>query len=448
MAMASCCRASCADLTAARSSPLRAVRRSSTLASTLPFTSSGILPSNSFNCFSVWYTRLSAVLRTSISSRFFLSSSENFSASATILSTSSLAKVDAPVILMSVWRPLPLSVADTDRMPLASMSNLTSIWGTPRGAVGMPSNRKLPSDLLSFTNSRSPCSTLISTEVCPSAAVLKVSDLEVGRVVLRGISLVITPPRVSRPRDSGVTSSSTMSDTSPASTPPCTAAPRATTSSGFTDTLGSLPAIFLTRSMTAGMRVEPPTRMTSSSWFSSSLASFSARSTGMRHLSRRSEHICSNWVRLMVASMCLGPSAVAVMKGRLMLVLLRFDSSIFAFSAASVNRCRAWRSLRRSMPSFFLKSSARKSTMRLSKSSPPRWVSPAVDSTSNTPSPTSRTDTSKVPPPRSNTRIVSLVFRSRPYAREAAVGSLMMRSTSSPAMRPASLVACRCESLK
>lgn len=59
------------------------------------------------------------------------------------------------------------------------------------------------------------------------------------------------------------------------------------------------------------------------------------------HLSRRSEHICSNWVRLMVASMCLGPSAVAVMKGRLMLVLLRFDSSIFAFSAASVNRCRA-----------------------------------------------------------------------------------------------------------
>ena len=42
----------------------------------------------------------------------------------------------------------------------------------------------------------------------------------------------------------------------------------------------------------------------------------------------------------------------------------------------------------RSMPSFFWKSLARKSTMRLSKSSPPRWVSPAVDNTSNTPSPT------------------------------------------------------------
>ena len=41
--------------------------------------------------------------------------------------TSSLDSVEAPVILMSVCRPLPLSVALTDRMPLASMSNLTSI---------------------------------------------------------------------------------------------------------------------------------------------------------------------------------------------------------------------------------------------------------------------------------------------------------------------------------
>ena len=47
-------------------------------------------------------------------------------------------------------------VAVTDRMPLASMSNLTSICGTPRAAGGMPSRRKLPSDLLSRTNSRSP----------------------------------------------------------------------------------------------------------------------------------------------------------------------------------------------------------------------------------------------------------------------------------------------------
>lgn len=40
------------------------------------------------------------------------------------------------------------------------MSNLTSTCGTPRGAGGMPSSRKLPRDLLSRTNSRSPDSTV------------------------------------------------------------------------------------------------------------------------------------------------------------------------------------------------------------------------------------------------------------------------------------------------
>ena len=34
-------------------------------------------------------------------------------------------------------------------MPLASMSNVTSIWGMPRGAGRMPSRMKRPSDLLS-----------------------------------------------------------------------------------------------------------------------------------------------------------------------------------------------------------------------------------------------------------------------------------------------------------
>ena len=43
---------------------------------------------------------------------------------------------------------------------------------------------------------------------------------------------------------------------------------------------------------------------------------------------------------------------------------------------------------------------------------------------------------------------VSLAFFSMPYASAAAVGSFTIRRTSSPAMRPASLVACRCASLK
>mmetsp|Transcript_50220 Transcript_50220/g.160956 ORF Transcript_50220/g.160956 Transcript_50220/m.160956 type:complete len:359 (+) Transcript_50220:420-1496(+) len=356
----------------------------------------------------------SAWFLVSTAARFSPSSAANFSASLTMRSTSSLGRVEAPVILISCFLPVPLSDASTARMPLASMSNFTSIWGTPRGAGGTPSRRKLPRDLLSLTNSRSPWRTLISTEVWPSAAVEKTSDLEVGRVVLRGMTLVMTPPRVSRPRERGVTSRRTMSLTSPASTPACTAAPRATTSSGLTLTLGSLPVSFFTRSITEGMRVEPPTRITSLISESSSLASLRAFCTGILQRSTRSEVSSSNLARVMVVSMCLGPSAVAVMKGRLIWAWVPEESSFLAFSAASVRRWRACLSVIRLMPSAFSKSLARKLTMRLSKSSPPRWVSPEVESTSNTPSPTSSTDTSKVPPPRSNTRMVSLDFFSKP----------------------------------
>ena len=81
-------------------------------------------------------------------------------------------------------------------------------------------------------------------------------------VVLRSISLVITPPLVSMPRVSGVTSSSRTSLTSPASTPAWMAAPTATTSSGLTPRCGSLPVSSLTFSWTAGMRVMPPTSTT------------------------------------------------------------------------------------------------------------------------------------------------------------------------------------------
>ena len=80
---------------------------------------------------------------------------------------------------------------------------------------------------------------------------------------------------------------------------------------------------------------------------------------------------------------------------------------------------------------------------------PPSWVSPLVDTTSNTPSPKSIIVTSRVPPPRSNTIIFwSFSDLSRPYARAAAVGSLMILTTSRPAIAPASFVACLWLSLK
>jgi hypothetical protein len=81
--------------------------------------------------------------------------------------------------------------------------------------------------------------------------------------------------------------------------------------------------------------------MTSLMSDSDSLASRSDCSTGRRTRSSRSAHSFSNCARESVVSMCLGPSAVAVMKGRLMDVCGSADSSILAFSAASVRRCSA-----------------------------------------------------------------------------------------------------------
>mmetsp|Transcript_25360 Transcript_25360/g.59178 ORF Transcript_25360/g.59178 Transcript_25360/m.59178 type:complete len:223 (+) Transcript_25360:377-1045(+) len=109
----------------------------------------------------------------------------------------------------------------------------------------------------------------------------------------------------------------------------------------------------------------------------------------------------------------------------------------------------AFLSLDGSEPCLRLKTLSKCWMTRLSKSSPPRWVSPDVAITSNTPLSMVSSETSKVPPPRSKTRMFfSPDFLSRPYAMAAAVGSLMMRITLRPEMVPASLVAWRCASLK
>ena len=88
----------------------------------------------------------------------------------------------------------------------------------------------------------------MSTAGWLSAAVENTSFLDVGIVVFLGINVVITPPNVSSPSDNGVTSSNTISLTSPVKTPPWIAAPIATTSSGLTSRDGSLPNSFLIKS--------------------------------------------------------------------------------------------------------------------------------------------------------------------------------------------------------
>ncbi len=157
------------------------------------------------------------------------------------------------------------------------------------------------------------------------------SDLRVGIVVLRSMSLVMTPPLVSMPRVSGVTSSSSTSLTSPASTPAWMAAPTATTSSGLTPRCGSLPVRSLTFSWTAGMRVMPPTMTT---WSMVAPESSRACLVGPSTRLSRSAQSSLSLARVRRWFRCLGTESTAVMNGRLICVSCAEDSSALAFSAS------------------------------------------------------------------------------------------------------------------
>ena len=173
------------------------------------------------------------------------------------------------------------------------------------------------------------------------------------------ISGVATPPRVSIPSVSGVTSSKSTSVTSPARTAAWMDAPMATASSGFTSRRASFLKKSATFFPTSGIRVWPPTRITSLISETFRPASFSAVSTGPIVRSTRSSTRDSSLERVSLTTRCFGPLASAVIYGRLTSVCCEEDSSILAFSAASFRRCRASGSLCRSMPLVFLNSSAR-----------------------------------------------------------------------------------------
>ncbi|CDE84219.1 uncharacterized protein BN601_01294 [Coraliomargarita sp. CAG:312] len=142
------------------------------------------------------------------------------SASLRRFSTSSLLKPLELVIVIFCSLPVDLSLALTFNMPLASISNVTSICGRPRGAGAMPSKRKFPISLLSRAIGRSPCNTRMSTAVWLSEYVENICEAFLGIVVLRSIIGVETPPAVSMESVSGVTSKSKTSLTSPCNTPP------------------------------------------------------------------------------------------------------------------------------------------------------------------------------------------------------------------------------------
>mmetsp|Transcript_49404 Transcript_49404/g.139403 ORF Transcript_49404/g.139403 Transcript_49404/m.139403 type:complete len:253 (-) Transcript_49404:123-881(-) len=240
----------------------------------------------------------------------------------------------------------------------------------------------------------------------------KICDFFVGMTVLRLMIFVITPPTVSMPSVSGVTSRSRRScPPSPLKIPACTAAPYATASSGLIPRFGSFP---LKKSLmsccTLGIRVEPPTSTISSIWFflrpESSITCF----TGPSVFLNKSLLISSKRARVSVSEKST-PSKRASISTRPWCVEL---SARFVFSTSRRSFWMARLSLDMSLPCFFWKIFMKCCITRWSKSSPPRCVSPFVATTSKTPLSIVRSETSNVPPPRSYTRMFFSAFLSRP----------------------------------
>ena len=244
-------------------------------------------------------------------------------------------------------------------IPFASISNLTSICGTPLGAGGKSVRLKLPNETLSFAIGLSPCTTWIVTAVWLSAAVVKTLPLEVGIVVFLSINGSLTPPNVSIPNVSGVTSSRTMSLlTSPAIIPACIAAPMATASIGSTPDSVSWPITSLTNFLTSGILVGPPTMtILLISEFDNFASSNALRIEGL-HLSTIGPINSSNFARVILNSRFFAPAdGSCAINGKLMSVSITVDNSIFAFSHASLILVIAVESELKSTPSFFLNSS-------------------------------------------------------------------------------------------
>lgn len=112
---------------------------------------------------------------------------------------------------------------------------------------------------------------------------------------------------VSIPKERGVTSRSKMSFTSPVKTAPQIAAPIATASSGLTDLFGYFPKKFCTNSDTFGIRVEPPTRITSSTLSFVKPESFKQFSSGFTVLLMKVSKRPSSLALVRVKFKCLGP---------------------------------------------------------------------------------------------------------------------------------------------
>ncbi len=101
--------------------------------------------------------------------------------------------------------------------------------------------------------------------------------------------------------------------------------------------LGSFPKKFFTVSITFGILVIPPTRITSPISPADKPASFKAILQGSIVFSINSAQRDSSFALVSLIFKCFGPVLSAVINGKLISVCVDEDSSIFAFSAASLS---------------------------------------------------------------------------------------------------------------
>ena len=136
------------------------------------------------------------------------------------------------------------SRADTASRPSASTWNVTRMRAAPAAIGGIPRSSKRASERQSLMRSRSPCTTWIAIAVWPSLKVVNSCARDTGIVELRGTIFSASPPIVSRPSESGITSSSSQSSPAarlPARTLAWIAAPSATAWSGLRLVSGGAP---------------------------------------------------------------------------------------------------------------------------------------------------------------------------------------------------------------
>ena len=334
-------------------------------------------------------------------------------------------------------------------MPLESIEKVTSICGTPRGAGGMPTRSNLPSDLLSRANSRSPCST------CTVHLVLIVGDgREDQRVLGRDRRVALdhlredAAVRLDAERQRRDVEQDHVLDVA-AQNAGLHGGADGDDFVGIDVAVRLLAEAFCTASMTRGMRVWPPTRTTSSMSVGVTPAALSASLTGSIVCWIRSSTIFSNSRRVRTLFRCFGPEASAEMNGSVM----RDSRS---------NRKLVLGALRRFLQTLQGHAVVGEADAGLALEAFDEPVDDALveifaaevrvagrgEDFEETIFELEDRDVERAAAEVVDGDDAGSVLFSRPYASAAAVGSLMMRSTSRPAILPASRVAWRWLSLK